>query len=194
MPVTARSTPRVAYADYLALEAQSADRHEWYDGVVLAMAGGTPEHAFLAAACLRELGVALRGRSCLPYDSNLRLRSEATGLATYGDAVVVCGPVVAHPEDPDACTNPRLVVEVLSPTTEAYDRGQKFEHYRSFPSLRHYVLVSTGRARVEHYCRNDDGTWTLRACGPGEGTELAGLDVRLAVDALYDGVEAARGG
>lgn len=85
-----------------------------------------------------------------------------------------------------------MIVEVLSPTTEGYDRGEKFEHYRTFPSLRHYVLVTTGRDHVDHFRRNEDGSWTLRALGPGDTVVLDAIDATLSVDAIYEGVQATR--
>ncbi|MBM4364575.1 MAG: Uma2 family endonuclease [Deltaproteobacteria bacterium] len=192
MPAAALAHKYVTYAEYLAKEAIATEKHEWYDGHVLAMAGGTPEHSYLSLAVGAELRAALRGGPCRPFESNQRLRSETTGLATYADAVVICGPMRPHPEDPDAATNPTVIVEVLSPSTEAYDRGQKFEHYRTFPSLRDFLLVTTGRNHVDHFTRNDDGTWTLRPVDAGGRIGLAGVEVVLDLDAIYEGVEITR--
>lgn len=188
------SLPRnfVAYAEYLRAEALAIEKHEWLKGRVTQMPRGDSEHSFLCAAAGAELRNALRGRPCRPFESNQRLRSEATGLATYADAVVICGPKRALPEDPDACANPTVIVEVLSPSTEAYDRGQKFEHYRSFASLRDYVLVATGRNHIDHFRRNDDGTWTLAPVGPGGHITLSGVEVTLELDAIYEGVDEVR--
>lgn len=181
-----------SYPEYLAMEATSAERHEWFDGRILAMAGGTEEHAFLIAAVLRDLGNALRGRPCRPTSSDLRIRSPETGLATYADAVVVCGKRIPHAEDKDACTNPTVLVEVLSPSTEAYDRGEKFEHYQTLVSLRDYVMIATGRNHVDHYSRNADGSWTLRSHVAGGHLTLSGVAVMLEVDAIYAAVDEVR--
>ena len=188
----ARAPKYMTYAEYLAFEQSSAERHEWYDGEIFAMAGGTPEHAYLMAAITGELRNLLRGRPCKPFSSDLRLRSMATGLSTYSDAAVVCGAVVPHPEDADACTNPVVIVEVLSPSTEAYDRGKKFDHYQTFPTLRDYVLVATGRDHVDHYTLAPDGGWTRRGYGAGARVSLLGIDVTLEIDAIYAGVEDVR--
>ena len=138
-----------------------------------------------------ELRQALRG-PCRATNSELRLRSPTTGLATYADVSVLCAPRQPHPEDPGAGVNPTLLVEVLSPSTEAYDRGEKFEHYQTFASLRDYVLVATGRNHIDHYARSADGSWALRGFGPGDRFTLSGVDVTLSVDAIYAGVEAIR--
>src|SRR3954453_6572610 len=128
------------YADYLALEASSNVKHEYLGGQIYAMAGGTPEHAALAAAVIGLLFSQLRGTSCRAYDSDLRVRTPS-GLATYPDVAVVCGTTERDAADPQAVTNPVLLIEVQSRTTEEYDAGDKFEHYKSLGSLKQYVLV-----------------------------------------------------
>jgi Uma2 family endonuclease len=132
---------RYTYAEYLGFETSSNVKHEFLDGQIYAMAGGTPEHAALAAAVITLLGPQLRGGECRPYNSDLRVRTP-TGLTTYPDVTVICGPRTIDALDPLAVTNPALIVEVLSRSTEEYDSGDKFEHYKTFPSLREYVLVS----------------------------------------------------
>ena len=117
------SLGKMSYAEYLALEARADTRHEYLDGEVFAMAGGTPEHGALAMAVARALGVALRGRPCRVFSSDVRVRIPETGLTTYPDLSVVCSKLETDPIDPDAITNPLLIVEVLSDTTEGYDRG-----------------------------------------------------------------------
>jgi Uma2 family endonuclease len=126
---------RHTIVEYVAIEEESSVRHEFANGEILAMAGGTPEHAALAAAVVTLLGGQLRGKSCRVYSSDLRLRVLETGLATYADASVVCGDISRDPNSPTHVTNPAVVVEVLSPSTEHYDRGEKREHYQRIPSL-----------------------------------------------------------
>ncbi|NVB39478.1 Uma2 family endonuclease [Pseudenhygromyxa sp. WMMC2535] len=175
----------MSYAEYLRLERGSDTKHEYLRGEVYAMAGGTPEHAALIAAVTIELGVALRDRACRVYGSDLRVRVQATDLSTYPDVSVVCGPLETADEDGDAALNPILIVEVLSDSTEAYDRGQKFAHYRRLPSLRHYVLVSQGEARLEVYSKGEDGAWIFTEAGAGEAVELGAIGVSLEVDRVY---------
>lgn len=177
--------PAVPYAEYVARERTSAQKHEYLGGEILAMAGGTPRHASLAAAFASELRAALRGRPCTVYSSDLRVRVQATGMATYPDVTVVCGHLETDAEDPDAVVNPALVVEVLSDSTEAHDRGEKAAHYRHVPSLREYVFVTQQHPRVEVYRRNEAGRWELFEFGPGSTCELSSVDGRISVDEVY---------
>lgn len=172
------------FAEYLALEAKSETKHEYINGEVFAMAGGTPGHAALAAAVIRLLGTALLGRPCRVYTSDLRIRVLATGLATYPDVSIVCRPFEHDPEDENTAINPVVIAEVLSDSTEAYDRGEKFAHYRRIPSLRDYLLVLQREAQIEHYRRNEDDTWTLREVrAPGAVRLSIGCD--LSVQDVY---------
>lgn len=176
----------MTYAAYLAAEQVSDTKHEYLRGEVYAMAGGTPEHARLQAAVFLELGVALRGRPCQVYGSALRVRVEATDLSTYPDITVVCGSLETSVIDPNAVTNPILIVEVLSDSTEAYDRGEKFAHYRRLPSLRECVLVSQHKPRIESFFKNEQGVWMLNEAGAGGKLKLAALEgVSLDVDLIY---------
>ena len=179
----------LSYEDYLRLEQETDVKHEFLDGEVLAMSGGTPSHADLITNTLVQLSIALAGRPCRPSNSDQKLRVLSSGFAFYPDVSVICGPRIPHPEDKNTFTNPTVLVEVLSPSTEARDRGQKFALVQAIPSLQEYVLVNTRLARVEVFRRNADPTWTLRVYGPGETVELASIEVNLAVDELYARVE-----
>ena len=181
---------KTTYAEYLAREAASGVRHEFVDGFAFAMAGGDPEHARLALAIGAELRQLLRGGACRVYSSDLKVRVLASGNAYYADVTVVCGPVVHHPGDAMAVANPTMLVEVLSPATELFDRGEKFADYRRVEALRRYVMVSVGRRRIEHYRRNDDDTWTLTVATAGATLSLPELGGGLAVDAIYEGDDA----
>lgn len=174
------------YAEYLAFEASSNVKHEFLDGQIYAMAGGTPDHAALASAVTGLLFPALRGGRCRSYDADLRVRVPATGLTTYPDVTVVCGPREGDSKDPHAVTNPTLIVEVLSRSTEAYDRGEKFEHYKSLSSLRQYVLVSYRDRSVEVWTRDASDGWTSVVAREGEVADLASVGARLDVRELYD--------
>jgi Uma2 family endonuclease len=183
--------PYVSYTTYLALEEKSATKHEWLDGVVYdldaqGMAGGTPDHAGLAAAITILLGIQLRGKPCRAFSSDLRVRVPATGLSTYADLTIVCGKLETDPEDANTVTNPTLLIEVLSDSTEAYDRGEKFAHYRRLPSLREYVLVSQYERRIEVWRKNERGRWELtQEAEGGEQAALASIGCTLAVDEVY---------
>jgi Uma2 family endonuclease len=188
MSTTSPRRVHYTYADYLALEEGSPIRHEFLDGEIFAMAGGSPDHAALAAAVI---GI-VRGQlppGCRVFTSDLRVRVAATGLTTYPDAAVVCGATDRAPEDALAVTNPRLLVEVTSPSTEEYDRGEKLRHYESLPSLREVLIVSH-RSPALTLHRREDAVWTVMTAGPGETLALASVPVRLAVDEVYrDGLE-----
>jgi len=173
------------FAEYLAQEARSETKHELINGEIFAMAGGTVEHGRLAASVMGELRVALGGHPCSVLSSDVRVRVLATGLTTYPDASVVCGRLELDPEDKHTVTNPVVLVEVLSDSTEAYDRYDKLAHYRRIPSLRDYLLVSQHERRIEHYRRNDDGSWTLRDVQAGGEVSLASIGCALSVDAIY---------
>jgi Uma2 family endonuclease len=175
----------MTYAEYLQAEGKSPVRHEFLNGDVWAMAGGTPEHGALAASMTGELREALRGKPCRIYSSDVRVRILDTGLSTYPDVSVVCGQLETASDDPDAILNPVVLVEVLSDSTEGYDRGAKAAHYRRIPSLREYVLVSQGEPRVEVHRRSENGRWELLEARPGESIELASLGIRLDVAAVY---------
>lgn len=176
----------LTYQDYLDLEASTGVRHEFLDGVAVAMAGGSIRHAMLQTDLAFHMQMSLRGAgACRAVGSELKVRSLTLDFASYPDLSVVCGPVVPHPNDPHAMTNPRLLAEVLSPSTEGYDRGDKFDHYRSIATLEHYVLVSTNVTRVELFSRQPDATWTLRVFGPGQALVVEDMGIEVAVDDLY---------
>jgi Uma2 family endonuclease len=175
----------MTYAEYLAAEAVAEVRHEFLNGEVWAMAGGTIEHGALALAVAGELRAALSGKPCRAFSSDVRVRIPETDLATYPDLSIVCGQLETSSDDKDAITNPIVLVEVLSDSTEAYDRGAKAAHYRRISSLREYVLVSQSEPRIEVQRRSQSGGWELLEARPGEAIELASLGVRLDVAAVY---------
>jgi len=177
---------RYSLEDYLALEAASNVKHEFLDGQIYGMAGGTPEHAALKAAITGLLFAQIRGRGCRAHDSDLRVRVLGTGLITYPDITVVCGASERDPNDPNALTNPKLIVEVLSPSTEEYDRGDKFEHYKRIPALQQYVLVSHRERRIEVWTRTADDGWTEAVADAGGRAVLDSIGATLVVDEVYD--------
>jgi Uma2 family endonuclease len=176
---------RMSYAEYVAAESVSDVKHEYLRGQVHAMAGGTPEHAALAMAIGGELRMLLRGKPCRVFSSDLRVRVEATDLSTYPDVTVVCGQLERSTVDRDAATNPVLLVEVLSDSSEAYDRGEKFAHYRRLASLQEYLIVSQREPRLELFRREADGSWKLIEAGSGERLTLASLGIELNTDEVY---------
>jgi Uma2 family endonuclease len=177
--------PRYSLEEYLVLEEMSNVRHEYLDGQIFAMAGGTPEHAGLCANLIGLLQNALAGRPCRVFTSDMRIRIRATGLDTYPDATVVCGRAERDVEDRNALTNPLLVVEVTSPSTEAYDRGEKLENYKKIPSLREVLIVAHAEPRVDVWRRVSGGEWEVESAGPGGGARLQSLSSELGVAEIY---------
>ncbi len=175
-----------SHAEYVALEETSTTKHEWLDGVVYDMAGGTPGHAALSMAVGAALVACLRGKRCRVYSADLRVRVLATGLSTYPDASVVCGKLETDPDDKNAAVNPKVLVEILSDSSEAYDRGEKFAHYRRIPSLEEYVLVSQREPLIEVFRKNEAGKWVLaEEVRVGESAALASVGATLSVDEIY---------
>ena len=179
-------------AEYLDWERQQPVRHEFFRGEVFAMAGGSVRHNALCARAIAQLDSVLRARGRVLLTSDQRVGIAAGERYVYPDVSVVCGPVLVEAGTSDVITNPTVLVEVISGSTEQYDRGQKWEGYQRLASLTDYVLVSQAEARIEHFRRGDGGVWIYRAAGPGERVALsAGAD--LIVDALFDGVFALPG-
>lgn len=188
MPVTWRRHA-YSYDDFLMLEADAPNvRHEFVGGEILAMAGGSDLHSALIAAVSGELYRQLRGTPCGLRESNLRVYVKATGNAFYPDALVVCGAaeVVHEIRGGDSLLNPAVIIEVLSPSTEAYDRGEKFdENYSLIPSLRAYLLVAQDDARIELRERDAAGTWQSRELGVGDVVAIDAIGCSLDVGIVY---------
>jgi Uma2 family endonuclease len=174
--VWARPLQALTEAEYLQIERAAEFKSEFFAGEMFAMAGGTARHSLIAANLIRELGNRLGSGRCAAYNADLRLKVEATGLLTYPDLSVICDPLRFAAGTDDTVVNPTVLVEVLSDSTEAYDRGKKFEHYRQIPTLREYLLVSQREPRIEQFIRQPDGLWRLQ--------EASGLDASLKLPSL----------
>jgi Uma2 family endonuclease len=166
---------RLTPQQYLALERKSEVKHEYHAGVMYAMPGTSREHNLIAGNLFAEIRAQLRDRPCEAYMSDIRVLVGPTGLYTYPDVMAVCGEPRFEDREVDTLLNPMAIIEVLSPTTEAYDRGKKFGHYRRLESLREYVLVSQDEVRVERYTRRGD-EWVL--------TELSRLEDSLRLESI----------
>jgi Uma2 family endonuclease len=174
--------------EYLAFERGTDARHEYLDGHVYAMAGESIEHSRICVNVAGELRARLKGRPCEVLSPNMKVVTSPSGLFSYPDVVVVCGEPRFYDERRDILTNPTVVFEVLSPSTEAYDRGEKFLRYRTqIEALREYVLVSQHRPLVEHYVRQPDGSWSYSSAGDlAEAIDLPSIDCRLPLSEIYD--------
>ena len=182
---------RCTIDEYLRRERDSVGKNEYDDGEILAMAGATRVHVSIAGNVYFALRLRLKGKPCVPYTSDLRIRLPDRPRFVYPDVTVICGDPLADPDDPTGETylNPRLIVEVLSPTTERYDRRDKFDRYRQVESFREYVLVAQDAARVETYYRATDGTWAFDvAAGTDAVAQIRSLKVDLPLAEVYANV------
>jgi Uma2 family endonuclease len=179
-----RAHHRYSYEEYLAYERDSRLKHEYEDGEIYAMAGGSPRHNALASRVSAALEAGRR-RGCVAFQSDQKVRVTATGKATYPDASMVCGPLERDAADPTGhtITNPVLIVEVLSASTEEEDRGNKWRHYQLIDALQEYVLVSQGSPRVECYRRLPNGAWEYRDLA--RGTLVLESGPTLDIERLY---------
>jgi Uma2 family endonuclease len=185
----AQPKPFLTPEEYLEIEREAETRSEYLDGEMFAMSGGSREHNLIGTNLVRELSLQLKRRPCEVYSNDQRVRVPETGLYTYPDIVVICGEPLFEDEAVDTLLNPLLIVEVLSPTTEAYDRGKKFEGYRTIPTLTEYVLVSQHKPQVEQYLRQDGQHWQFTATsGRERSVSLASIQCELALAEIYDKV------
>lgn len=191
--VKAMSTLTVTHVtpeEYLAAERLSETRSEYLDGGVYPMTGGTANHIRIISNIDTQLNNQLDGRPCDVFPIDMKVRLPDSRKFFYPDLVVVCGEVQYHEDRKDIITNPALVIEVLSPSTEAFDRGAKFQAYRTVESLKEYLLVSQGTPLVEQYVRGDDGKWTLTAAAGLESSlTLPSIECTLNLGAVYKRVE-----
>jgi Uma2 family endonuclease len=185
MPLGLPSTGMTA-AEYLAWERTQPERHEYFRGEVFLMAGGSPRHNALAAAIIRDLGNAALGTSCRVLTSDQRIVTRPGEHYVYADASLLCGSFELAEDTSDVLANPRAIFEVLSRSTEAYDRGEKWAAYRRIPSLTEYFLVAQSLPRIECYKREGTG-WHYDVTEAG-GRIVLGERFELQIDALYDGV------
>ena len=175
---------------YLEIERKAEFKSEYYQGEMFAMAGAKEAHNLIIWNLARELGQQLRQRPCRAYLADMRVRVSATGLYTYPDVVAVCGEPQFLDDQRDTLLNPNLIVEVLSPSTELYDRVRKFEHYRSLESVSEYLLVSSERVSAELYTRQPDGRWLLTTVSRMEDSlDLLSVGAHLALADLYEKVD-----
>lgn len=178
---------RMTYAEYAELERTAEVKHEFYDGEIYAMSGGSRVHAQLGVQVSALLWQALRGKPCAVYSPDMRLHVEGTDNSFYPVAMVVCGAFKQSPGDDHAVVNPSLIVEVISPSSESYDRGLKFVNYQEVPTLKDYLVISQFERRVWHYRRIRERDWEIREV---QGGEIAlGIDITLTIEALYEGIE-----
>jgi Uma2 family endonuclease len=181
---------RLTLDEFMAMEAQSLEKHEYYGGEIFDMAGASLVHNRIVSNTHIEIGTFLKrvDRGCDLFPSDLKVFVGDCDFLCYPDLSIVCGPIESHPNHPDAVSNPSVIVEVLSPSTQSYDRGEKFHFYRQLPSLQCYVLISSLSILVEVYHKQADGSWLLRAYGKADEFTIIPIGLALSVHDLYRNV------
>ena len=185
--IASQNSDSLSPEEYLQLEEKSLIKHEYRQGDVYAMAGASNTHVLIAGNLYVLLRNHLRGRGCLPYISDTKVQIEAMNTYYYPDIAVTCDR--RDREFKNFLRYPCLIVEVLSETTEAFDRGDKFADYRTLESLQEYVLISQNRIHVDCFRRNDHGQWVLYPYGEGDTIDLASIDFSCAIASLYEDID-----
>ena len=182
--------PFITPEEYLALEREAETKSEYWYGQIYAMSGASEAHNLISANIVAGLHSQFKKRPCKVYPSDMRVKVSPTGIYTYPDVTVVCGKAGFDEGRKDNLLNPTVIVEVLSPSTEAYDRGKKFDHYRTLESLQDYLLVAQESAMILHYARHDDDRWLLTAYyGLDTVAHIESVDCALPLAEVYDKVE-----
>ena len=188
--MAALPNPYFSKREYVKIENAEQTKSEHINGEIYAMAGGSPNHSRIGGKAFSLLDAQLRGKPCEPFNSDTRVEVLETEATFYPDASVACPPLEYSRNDPYALTNPVVLIEVLSPTTEKFDRGEKWAHYQRLASLRDYLLISQDKMRLEHYARQNDNSWLLRVYEkPEETAILESVECRLSLAEIYERVE-----
>ncbi len=173
--------------EYLELEEKAEFKSEYFNGEIFAMAGATPRHTLITSNVSRELGNQLAGRRCAVLSTDLRVKVSQTGMYTYADVAILCDKPKLDEKNNYTLLNPQLIVEVLSDSTKNYDRGEKFEHYRSIDSFTDYLLISQDKFHVEYFAKQPDGSWLLREFNHLEDTiRIASLNCEITLTNIYE--------
>lgn len=188
--MSAITKKKLSETEYLAIERAAKFKSEFYNGEMFAMAGASRQHNEIKDNLILEIASRLKGGPCRTYSADQRVKIDRTGLYTYPDLLIVCGKPEFDKEQRDTLHNPQVIIEILSESTESYDRGKKFQHYRQLSSLQEYVLVSQERKLVERFVRQPDETWLLTTFADPDGEfALATVPVRVPMTDVYRGVE-----
>jgi Uma2 family endonuclease len=188
--MTALPKLKLSPAEYLAREERAETRSEFFAGEIFAMAGASIEHNQIKENLSGELFSRLKSSSCRAFSSDQRLKVDPTGLYTYPDLMIVCGPIERDPLSAHTIVNPTVLIEVLSPSTEAYDRGAKFLQYQKIPSVREIVLVGEFARVVQVFERQEDGSWSLRTfADQGESVRLSSVSVEIPMSDVFRGID-----
>ncbi len=190
-PIVVFDKTRLSVEDYLRFERESSEKHEYYRQEIFAMAGAGPRHNLIFSNLFGELAHKLKGTTCKPYGSDLRIHIPENTLFTYPDISIICGDILSSNEDPDTAIRPSALIEILSPSTKNYDRGGKFKLYRDIPTLREYILVDSESVNVEAFRINATGHWELEEySGIADMLHIRSVQLNVALADIYEGTHA----
>lgn len=188
--MTAQPKRYITEQEYIEFERASISKHEYFDGQIYAMTGASRIHNLIAGNTLATLHGQLRRKPCQIFPSDMRVKIMRTGLYTYPDLVVICGEPEFTDDVLDTLINPLVLLEILSPSTERYDRGMKSQNYRTIETLQDYILIAQDHYHVEHYSRQDNGQWLLQeAIGIGSAIIIRSIECTLALEDVYEKVD-----
>ncbi len=173
--------------EYLEMENTAFEKHEYYKGEIFAMSGAGARHNIISINIIISLGNSLKGKSCQPYGSDMRIHIPENTLFTYPDISIICGDITTPEEDKNTAINPTVIIEILSPSTRDYDRGGKFTLYRAIPALKDYILVEAELIHAEHFAINKEGLWQLKEyTNTQDQITLESLNINLLLSDIYD--------
>ena len=188
--MSAQPKQTMSVAEYFAFEHNQQEKHEYYEGAVYLQAGASVAHNLICANIIAALRPQLRGQRCQVYPSDIRIKIPQRRHYVYADVTIICAPVLLDEADPETVRNPKVIIEVLSPSTEDYDRGRKFQAYRRIPDLTEYLLVAQDSIRVEHFVRQTTTMWTMTEYIDLDAIiKLTSLQIVLPVRAIYEDLE-----
>ncbi len=189
-PAVAYGKKKLTVEEYLRWEKESVEKNEYYRGEIFAMAGAGARHNIIAVNMLREISLALKGKPCRPYGSDLRVHIPENTLFTYPDISIICGDIIPSKEDTDTAILPAVIIEILSPSTKQYDRGEKFKLYREIPSLKEYIMVDAESIFIESFSINSSSHWELTEYKNTEGSlPILSVGLLLAIADIYEGTK-----
>ena len=188
-PVVAYSKQKFSIEEYLEIENASIEKHEYYKGEIFAMSGAKVPHNMISRNFLLALGKKLRGKSCQPFGSDQRIHIEENTLFTYPDISIICGEIITLNNDDYNVLNPTVIIEVLSPSTKNYDRGEKFKLYRDIATLKEYILVDSESIHIEVFRLNETHHWELEEYNTiTDHLSIKAIDETVSISEIYEGV------
>jgi len=189
-PAIAYSKQKMTIQEYLAFEKLSTDKHEYYRGEIFMMAGAMPRHNVIFKNVFRDIATHLKGKTCQPYGSDLRINIPENTLFTYPDISIICGDIVTSEHDDDSATQPTILIEILSQSTKNYDRGNKFKLYRDIPTLKEYILIDSESISIEAFSINQNNHWELVEYKTLDSSlSIASIGFQLPLVEIYDGTK-----